>query len=119
MLLVFIVPLLALMFFGSSYYTYLRFSLPIFFKDSIYLFLEKEERRGGGKNINVWLPLECPPTRDSARNPGVCPDSGLKWQSFRLQVGAQSTEPHQPGFFAYFYIWYNVSLILFATLFIF
>ena len=33
-----------------------------FLKDFIYLFLEREEGREKEKvrNINVWLPLECP-----------------------------------------------------------
>ena len=30
---------------------------------------EKERER----NINVWLPLKCPPPRDLAHNPGMCP----------------------------------------------
>ena len=38
-----------------------------------------------------------PPTRDLARNPGVCPDWESNWPPFGLQAGTQSTEPHQPG----------------------
>ena len=69
------------------------------FKDFIYSFLEGGEVREKERerNINVWLPLKCPPTGDLARNPGMCPD----WQSnqwpFGSQAGTQSTEPHQPG----------------------
>ena len=29
----------------------------------------------------------------SYEGPGMCPD----WESFGVQSGAQSTEPHQPG----------------------
>ena len=43
-----------------------------FLKDFIYLFLERAE--GRERNINLWVPLVCPPTGDLARNPGMCPD---------------------------------------------
>ena len=43
-----------------------------FFKDFIFLFLEREE--GRERNINVWLPPMQPPTGDLAWNPGMCPD---------------------------------------------
>ena len=47
-----------------------------FFKDFIYLFLERGERmeKERERNINVWLPLVQPPTGDLAHNPGMCPD---------------------------------------------
>ena len=47
-----------------------------FFKDFIYLFLERWEGREKEreKNINVWLPLTCPSLGDLARNPGMRPD---------------------------------------------
>ena len=38
-----------------------------------------------------------PPSRDLARNPGMCPDQESNWQRFGSQAGAQCTEPHQPG----------------------
>ena len=37
------------------------------------------------------------PKWGSARNPGMCPDRELNQRPFRLQAGAQFTEPHQPG----------------------
>ena len=45
-----------------------------FFKDFIYLFLEKGERKEKERerNINVWTPLVC--TGNLALNPGMCPD---------------------------------------------
>ena len=51
-----------------------------FFK-RFYLFLERGEGRDKERerNINVWLPLMCPPTGDLARDPGICPD----WESNR------------------------------------
>ena len=68
-----------------------------FFKDCIYLFLERgkgrEEERE--RNISVWLPLT-PPTGDLANNPGMCPDWELNQQPFGSQASTQSTEPHQP-----------------------
>ena len=39
-----------------------------------------------------------PPTGDLACNPGMCPDWESNRRPFGLQAGAQSTEPHQPGF---------------------
>ena len=51
----------------------------IFFKDFIYLFLER--RKGTEKerkrNINALLPLAHPTTGDLVYNPGMCPD----WES--------------------------------------
>ena len=38
-----------------------------------------------------------PPTRDLARNPGMCPDWESNRRPFGSQAGVRSTEPHQPG----------------------
>ena len=38
-----------------------------------------------------------PPIGDLAHNPGMCPDWESNQQTFGLQTGAQSTEPHHPG----------------------
>ena len=38
-----------------------------------------------------------PPAGDLACNPGMCPDGESNRRPFGLQVGAQSTEPQQPG----------------------
>ena len=48
----------------------------LFFKDFIYLFLERGEgwEKERERNINAWTSLVCPPTGDLARNPGMCPD---------------------------------------------
>ena len=55
------------------------FMIYLFFKDFIYLFLDrgKEREKGKERNINVWLPLLCSPTGDLADNPGTC----LDWES--------------------------------------
>ena len=52
-----------------------------FFKDFIYLFLErgewKEKKREG--NINVWLPLMHPTLGTWPHNPGMHPDWESNW----------------------------------------
>ena len=60
--------------------------ISFFFKDFIYLFLERGERREKERerNINVWLP-HGPPTGDLAHNPGMCPDWELNQSPFGLQ----------------------------------
>ena len=65
----------------------------------IYLFLQREEgkEKGRERNINVWLPLTCPPTGDLARKPSMCSDWDSNQQAFGSQAYTQSTEPHQPG----------------------
>ena len=69
----------------------------VFFKDFIYLFLDRGEGREKERerNIHVWL-LSCAPNWDLARNPGMCPDWEWNQRHFALQVRTQSTEPHQP-----------------------
>ena len=42
-----------------------------------------------------------PPTGDLAPNPGMCPDWESNWRPFGSQAGAQSIEPHQPGWQAF------------------
>ena len=66
-----------------------------YFKDFIYLLLEKGREKEKERNITVWLPIMHP--QRGARTPGMCPDWESKQQPFGLQAGAQSTEPHQPG----------------------
>ena len=71
----------------------------LFFKDVIYLFLERGDRREKERerNIHVWLPPMHPPLGDPASNPGMCHDWELNQGSFGSQAGAQCTKPHQPG----------------------
>ena len=72
----------------------------LFFKDFIYLFLERGEgkEKEREKNINVCLP----PTGDLTCNPGICPDWESKRQPFGSQASTQSTDPHQPGWVSVF-----------------
>ena len=71
----------------------------LFFFLRFYLFIFRGEGTGKERerNINVWLPLVCPPLGDLACHLGVC----LAWESrerpLASQACAQSTEPHQPG----------------------
>ena len=76
----------------------LEFYFILFYFLRFYLFLEggREEDREGEKYQCV-VALCTPPTWDLACNPGMCPDWESKWRPFGSQVGAQSTEPHQPG----------------------
>ena len=55
-----------------------------------------EGERQGEKHQYV-VASHAPLTRDLACNTGMCPDWKSNRQSFGLQAGTQSTEPHQPG----------------------
>ena len=69
-----------------------------FFKDFIYLFLERGEGREKEGEKHQWVVAShMPPTGDLACNPGMCPDWELNQRSFALQACAQSAEPHHPG----------------------
>ena len=65
-----------------------------FFKSII--FREGKAGREGEKHQCV-IASHTPPTGDLASNPGMCPDWESNQPPFGLQVGTQSTEPHQPG----------------------
>ena len=88
-----------------------------FKKNFIYLFLERGEGREKERerSINVGEILQLvafhmPPTGNLAHNPGMCP----AWESPRrpsgLQVGTQSTEPHQPGLCSLFAPWMTLEV---------
>ena len=70
-----------------------------FCKDFIYLLLDRGEAREKEweRNINVWLPLVRPPSRDLAHNPGMCPHWESNQEPFGSQASTQSIELHQPG----------------------
>ena len=69
-----------------------------FFKDFIYLFLQRgREGEWEGEIHQCVVASWTPPTGDLACNPGMCPDWESNQWPFGLQAGTQSTEPHQPG----------------------
>ena len=88
------------------YYLFQMFliSFPSFFKYFIFFYFQREGkgRRKRGRETSMCGCSHMPPTRDQARNPGMCPD----WESNRrplvLQACTQSTELHQPGPFLCF-----------------
>ena len=71
----------------------------MFFKDFIYLFLERGEGREKERerNINVWLPLKCPLVETWPTTQAYALDWESNWWPFCLQASTQSTEPHPPG----------------------
>ena len=70
----------------------------LFFKDFIYLFLERGEGRGKeGRKDQCMAARVVALTGDLACNTGMCPDWESNQQSLGWQASAQSTEPHQPG----------------------
>ena len=78
--------------------------LPNFFKDFIYVILERGEgREKEGEKHQRVVASRAPPTGDLACTPGMWPDWELNQPPFGSQAGAQSTEPHQPG--PNFYTW--------------
>ena len=73
-----------------------------FLKDYFILFFTERREGERQRNINVWLPLVRPPSRDLAHNPGMCPHWESNQEPFGSQVSTQSSEPHQPGPQSYF-----------------
>ena len=70
---------------------------------AIYLFLERGEGREGereGEKHQCVVAPHAPSNGELAHNPGMCPDWESNPQPFGSQAGAQSTEPHQPGYFS-------------------
>ena len=82
-----------------------------FFKDFIYLFLERGKGgRKRGRETSVWerninqLPFVCTRTRDQTCSPGMCPDWELNQWHFALQDNAHPTELHWSGNMNHFLI---------------
>ena len=71
----------------------------LFFKEFIYLFLERGEgkKKERQRNINAHTPSHTLPTGDLAGNTSMCPHWESNQRPFGSQACTQSTEPHQPG----------------------
>ena len=82
---------------GGSFQVWINWGF-FFFKDFIYLFLERgrEGEREGEKHQCV-VASHTPPTGGLAHNLDKCPHWELNQRPLGLQAGTQSTEPHQPG----------------------
>ena len=78
----------------------------LFFKDLIYLFLERGEGRNRERNIDVSVASCTPPAGDLVYNPGMCPRWELNQQRFGSQAGTQSTEPGQDFFKKILFIYF-------------
>ena len=76
-----------------------------FFKDFIYLFLERREgkEKERERNINVWLLLMCPLLGTWPATQACALDWELNQRPFSSQACTQSTELHHPGLFEMFY----------------
>ena len=81
-----------------------------FFKDFIYLFLEKGEGREKKRERNLSA-SRMPPTGDQPHNPGMCPDWDSNQWPFGSQAHTQSTKLHQPGGNSIFYIFFIFLLL--------
>ena len=102
MTLVFIIPHI------NPWLANIFYSLLFLFLKKIYcLFIfrkrGREGQREGGKHQCV-VASHMPHTGALALNPGICPSWELNWLPLGLQASAQSTEPHQPGLYAMFYL---------------
>ena len=71
----------------------------LFFKDFIYLFLERGEGREKerGKNINVWLPLKHPLLETWPATQACALTGNRTGDPLVHRPALKSTEPHQPG----------------------
>ena len=90
-----------------------------FFKDFIYLFLEREGGRKRGREKHGLVASHTPPpTGDLAHNSGMCPDQESNQRPVDLQASARSTEPHQPGLcmWGFFLISYNYKILSVAKI---
>ena len=81
---------------GLQFILVLLLLLLLCFKKVSYLFLERGEgREWEGKKHQCVVASRVPPTRDLARNPGMCPDWKSNWWPLGWQAHTQPTEPHQ------------------------
>ena len=93
-----------------------------FFKDFIYLFLERGKGRIERRETSMCGCLLHPTTTEVlACNPHMCPDQEQNLRPFDLQAGTQSTEPHQAiiqglcwrlFYFSPYFFPFNVSTLI-------
>ena len=79
---------------------YLKTRISNIFLKIFYLCIFRQKEREGdreGEKHQCVVASHTPPTGNLACNPGMCPDWELNWWPFGSKAGAQSTEPHQPG----------------------
>ena len=77
----------------------------LFFKDFIYLFLDRGEgNEWEGEKHQCVVAYHTPPPGGLGHNPGMCPDWESNRRPFGLQASTQSTEPHQAGLWFHVYI---------------
>ena len=85
------------------YYIFLKISF-------IYFYREGKRGRKRGNEIPMckryidWLPLILPPLGAWPTTQACALTGNLNWRPLRLQAGAQSTEPHQPGLYCIFFL---------------
>ena len=72
----------------------------LFFKDFIYLFIDRGEGKEKEREASKYGCFSCSP--NLACNPRMFPDWESNLRPFSLQASAQSIEPHQPGLVVYF-----------------
>ena len=80
------------------------FYISFFKKSYLFIFREGKGGRKRGRETSMCGYLLSTPYGNLAHNPGMCPDWESNQQPFGLQAGAQSAEPHQPGWFLGFLI---------------
>ena len=83
----------------------------IFFKDLIYLFLEREREREreGEKHQSVFASC-VPSTGDLAHNPSTCSRLRIQPVTFQFAGWHSTTEPHEPGHqFFIIYVYYTLN----------
>ena len=72
------------------------------------LFLDRGREGEKQGERHQWVVTSCQtPAGDLACNPGMCPDWKPNWWPFSLQMGTQSTEPHQPGLAYLLFLFFN------------
>ena len=99
------------------------FCFILFFCKRFYLFTFRERRREGEREGEKHQCVRdhrsvascSPPTWDLACSPGMCPTWPSSHWSLRSHIGAQSTEPNQPGLCFILHCCYRKYFLLYIT----